>query len=194
MQPPFSSGGRMLRLLIGAAIAVGLAAVPAHAQMTKGVKALLQTAATTCVEWVSGRVDFSQTPPPGFRSATVFERFGFNIGAGDFGGEVTAVWVGKPGAAVGRWVLGLEEGCMVYAATDLAPVAVDLMKSTFETLMRRIDPDAPDLEFDHTYEDGELRFAYYVLDENPDLMVTLGQGWREGEAIRGPVFVLVTRL
>lgn len=170
-------------------------AAPAHAQqpMTKEIKAVLQTAATVCVEWASGRADFSESPPPGFREATVFERFGFNIGAAEFGNEVSTVWVGKPGAAVDRWVIGIEDGCIAYTAFPLVPVDFGLMKSTFETLMRRLDPDAPDLEFLSTDEDDEMKYIFYQLDENPDLMVGLGQGWRNGASIRGPVSVIVKR-
>jgi hypothetical protein len=67
------------------------------------------------------------------------------------------------------------------------------MKSTFETLMRRLDPDAADLEFLSTDEGDEMKYVFYQLDENPDLMVGLGQGWRNGASIRGPVSVIVKR-
>lgn len=182
----------MLRGLVAAIAVILAAAGAADAQpMTKGVKAILQTAATVCVEWASGRASFTESPPPGFRAATVFERIGFNIGVGEYGGLVTAVWISKPGGAVERAVIEIDGGCMVYSAIELNPVDLDVMKTSFETLMRRLDPDAPDLEYEWAEEEDDLRCVFYTLDENPDLMVGIGQGWRNGKAARGYVYVMI---
>jgi hypothetical protein len=182
----------MLRGLI-AALVMTCAVGEAHAQqqMTKGVKAVLQTAATVCVEWVSGRANFTKTPPPGFRAATVLERIGFNFGVGEYGDQVTAVWLSKPGGVVERAVVEIDGGCVAYSSTELSPVDADVMKTSFEAMMRRIDPDAPELEYDWTGEEDGMRTVYYTLDENPDMMVGIGQGWRSGSAARGSVYVIV---
>ncbi len=183
----------MLRGLIAAGLIV-CAAGPAQAQqLTKGVKAILQTAATVCVEWASGRADFSKRPPPGFRAASALERIGFNIGVGEYGGLVTAVWISRPGALIERAVVEIDGGCMVYSAIELGPVDFDVMKTSFEAMMRRIDPDAPELEYDWAGEEDGMRTLYYTLDENPDMMVGIGQGWRDGKAVRGSAYVIVKR-
>lgn len=186
----------MLRGLVAAGVfAAGMisgAAGAAQAQpLTKGVRAVLQTAATVCVEWASGRADFSNTPPPGFRAASTLERIGFNIGVGDYGDLVTAVWISKSGPLIDRAVVEIDGGCMVYSTIELSPVGFDVIKPSFEVMMRRIDPDAPALEYDWTDDEDGFRTVYYTLDENPDLLVGVGQGWRNGRAARGSVYVLV---
>lgn len=182
----------MQRLMIVAALLVAHAA-PVHAQMTKGVQAILQTAATVCVEWASGRADFSKKPPPRFRAANPLERIAFNIGAGAFGEEVEGVWVHASGRPVVHWVLGFEAGCVVYSLNEIAPVDIDLMRASFNKATRRFDPDAPELEFYSIETDTAeaTRMVYHVLDTFPDLMVGIQQGWRDGKTTRGRVMVIV---
>ena len=126
----------------------------------------------------------------GFSYCTL-ERIGFNIGVGDYGDLVTAVWISKSGPLIDRAVVEIDGGCMVYSTIELSPVGFDVIKPSFEVMMRRIDPDAPALEYDWTDDEDGFRTVYYTLDENPDLLVGVGQGWRNGRAARGSVYVLV---
>ena len=182
-----------MRRLLGLVVLAAVMAAPAHAQMTKGVKTVLQTAATVCVEWASGRADFSKTAPPGFRAANPLERIAFNIGAGVEGEQFDGVWVHATGRPVAHWVVGFEKGCVAYSLEEIAPVELDLMRTAFNTMMRRIDPDAPELEF-FSLETDELestRMVYHELDTFPDLMVGIEQGWRNGKMARGSLAVVV---
>lgn len=182
----------MQRLVFLVALLLALAA-PAHAQMTKGVQSILQTSAAVCVEWASGRADFSKKPPPGFRAANPFERLGFNLGAGDFGGDVKAVWIHASRRPVAHWVVGFGNGCVVYSLNEMAPVSIDLMRAAFNKMTHRFDPDAPELEFHSTETDSVdgTRVFYHVLDTFPDLMVGIQQGWRDGKSTRGHLVVVV---
>ena len=182
----------MQRVMIVTALMLALAP-PTYAQMTKGVQAILQTSVRVCVEWASGRADFSRKPPPGFRAANPLERIAFNIGAGAFGEEVSGVWVHASGRPVAHWVLGVEDGCIVYSLNDITPVDIDLMRASFNRMARQFDPDVPALEVFSTETDTaeETRTFYHVLDTFPDLMVGIQQSLRDGKITRGPLVVFV---
>lgn len=191
MQPPFSFavGGIGVRLLF--LLLVVMLPAAAHAQVSKGMKSVLQAAATVCVELASGRADFKDAPPPGFRAASPLERFGFNIGAGADGHIFESVWVDRTNGPAERWIVKFDKGCMVYSVRDLIPAETHDIADEFNAMMRAINPDVAAMTYYSSEIDRGEKSTYYELRAFPDLMVSISQAVKKGTPIKGQLTVVV---
>lgn len=169
---------------------LALAAAPAaQAQVSPGLQATLQTAATVCIEWLRGNVDFTETAPPGFRTPTTGERLGFTVGAGESADDFDAIWVDEAGP-MARWIIHYDDGCMVYNFSAQAPEDMAELSGAFDVAMRAVDPELGALAHVEDVEDEDLRTSFYDLGPDAELLVGFIYAWRDGKPVRGNFGVL----